>query len=1071
MKSSHRPEFIVNEDKILKFWEERKIFDRLFEKNRGGPKYSFLDGPITANNPMGVHHAWGRTLKDVLQRYWGLRGYEQRYQNGYDCQGLWVEVEVEKALKLKSKSDIVEMGLDKFARLCRERVKKYSGVQTQQSILLGQWMDWQNNYFTLTNTNILYIWHFLKTCNSRGWISRGERPMPWCPRCGTSLSQHELGEGYKDVTHDAVFLKFPLLDKPDESLLVWTTTPWTLTANTAAAVHPEATYAKVKDADSYLYLAEPLLHVLKPGYEVVDQVKGADLVGRKYRGAFAEFEANKDIDYHVIPWDEVSMGEGTGIVHIAPGCGPEDYELGKEQGLGVVSPIDEAGDYYQGFGFLVGKNASAVAQEVFDSLKEKDILYKIESHEHSYPHCWRDGTELLFRTVTEWFIDPDADYGDGKTVRQHMLDANDKVEWSPKHVKLRMVDWLTNMQSWCISRKRFWGLPLPFYTNEEGDRYHVVGSIEELRELAIDDDKARVDELPEIHRPWIDDIRIKDPETGEVLTRVPEVGDCWLDAGVVPFSTYGYKDLVPYDEYKPEQDEMNGGDSRHLATVPSWSHEYWNDWFPAESICEMRAQTRAWFYSLLFMSVALEDRSPYLKVYTYEDVRDEKGDEMHKSAGNAIWFDDAVKKSGAEPMRWLYCGHNPSSSLLFGFKALDDATRKLLDIWNIYKFFNTYASLDKPVLRPVEQLQDGMTLLDHWVLSRLQTLVEQSRAYYESFEIHHLVKSVEEFCDDLSNWYIRRNRRRFWKSALNENKQAAYQTLGHVIVVMSQVMSPMAPFISEQVFRGMVGGQEGWPESVHLLDYPESNGSLKNQELETAIPLVRQIVSLALSARATANMRTRQPLAEMLVCASNSHKSAVDTFETDILEEINVKKITFVDSVDEYETVNVKPNFASLKQHIDKDNMQATIQRIKQANAEELIAQLRSGDDTLSEDDLLIEHSSKDGFSVQTEEDVSVVLDVRLDEELTAEGHARDFVRKLQVQRRELGLKVEQRIELHVHADTAVRTAIEKHKDYMAEELLVTDFVFDKTRADNLKYADIPFGAVPSGVAILPAGK
>ncbi len=1069
MKSGSKAEFVAKEKEILKYWEDQKVFDKLFKKNLGGPKYSFLDGPITANNPMGVHHAWGRTLKDILQRYWAYNGYEQRFQNGFDCHGLWVEVEVEKALGIKTKAEIEEMGLDKFSRLCRERVRKYSGIQRDQSILLGQWMDWQNNYFTLTDTNILFIWHFLKVCEEKGWIYKGHRPMPWCSRCGTSLSQHELAEGYKTVSHKAVYLGFPLTDAENEYLLVWTTTPWTLTANTAAAVHEEATYIKVKQDGKFYWLAEPLKEILKPGCEVVEKVKGTQLVGRKYRGPFAEFEANKDIEYRVVAWKEVVMSEGTGIVHIAPGCGPEDFELGKEEGLGLVAPIDETGHYYSGFGSLTRKHASDVAEDVFESLREKGMMYKIEDHEHSYPHCWRDGTELLFRVVTEWFIDPDRDFGDGKTVREHMLAANDKVEWSPKHIKLRMVDWLSNMQSWCISRKRFWGLPLPFYVNETGDDYYVVGSREEFEKLCLDEDREKLEKLPELHRPWIDEIRIKHPETGEVLTRVPEVGDCWLDAGIVPYSTLGYKDLVSFEQYQAEQDEVNGGDCRHLAPKPSWGHGYWKDWFPSEAICEMRAQTRAWFYSLLYMSIAIEDKSPYKRVYTYEDVRDQHGDEMHKSAGNAIWFDDAVEKVGAEPMRWLYAGHNPSTSLPFGWKSLEETTRKLLDIWNIYKFYDTYASLDKPEIKPVEEHTEAMTLLDKWALSRLQTLVGDSRHLYETMQVHHIVKQVEQFVDDLSNWYVRRNRRRFWKSELNEKKLGAYHTLGHVIVTLSQLMAPIAPFISEQMYLGLIADQKGWPESVHLLDFPKVNDTLKDEKLEEQVEMVRKMVSVALAARASSNMRTRQPLAEMMVKAPEPYKAAADRFEDGIKEEINVKKVSFIDDAAEYQSVTVKPNFANLKAHIDADKMQDAIKEIKSADPEKLIAEIKTGHDKYTMDDLLVESHSKDGFAVDTEDEVTVVLDIRLDESLKAEGFVRDLVRKLQVQRREAGLKVEQRINIYVAADESVLSTIKNHSDYITEELLAKDISFNDDKDDGLKFNEINVAGEKLEVAIKPA--
>jgi len=1035
MSENTLPEFVAEEKNVLQMWSDKHIFDRLVGRNQGGPKYSFIDGPITANNMMGVHHAWGRTLKDVLQRYWALKGYDQRFQNGFDCQGLWVEVEVEKAMNIGSRAEIETMGLETFSRLCRERVEKYSLVQMQQSIRLGQWMDWNNNYFTMSDANNLFIWNFLKLCNDRGWIYRGHRPMPWCPRCGTSLSQHELGEGFKQVTHDGVFLLFPLLDADDEYLLVWTTTPWTLTANTAAAVNPMADYIKVRDSGRMIYLAKALSDTLKPGFEIIEGVRGEDLVGRRYRGPFAELKANKDVEYRVVDWSEVSIEEGTGIVHIAPGCGPEDYELGKQNGLSVVSPIDENGVFWDGFGNLAGNKAWDVSEMIFANLKDKGLLYKIEPYEHSYAHCWRDNTPLVYRLVGEWFIDPDRDFGDGRTVREHILEAADKIFWAPAYVKSRMRDWLENMQSWCISRKRFWGLPLPFYVGE-GDSYYVVGSIEELQELAIDEDKQKVADLPEIHRPWIDDIRIRHPETGETMHRVSEVGDCWLDAGIVPFSTLGYKDLIPYERYKTEQDKLNKADSRSIVPEPSYGHEYWKEWFPAESICEMRAQTRGWFYSLLFMSVALEDRTPYLRVYTYEDVRDEQGEEMHKSKGNAIWFDDAVERVGADPMRWLYATQNPAFSLNFGYGPIRESTRKLLDIWNIYKFFNTYAVLDKPNLTGIAGCSKDMTDIDRWLVSRLQKFVEDARMRYESFGIMPLTKLVEEFIDDISNWYVRRNRRRFWKSTLNANKRAAYETLGHVLTTLAQVISPIVPFMAEQMYLGLAEYYQEREDSVHLLRFPEPVESLRDEKLEAAVDSVREVVSLALSARASVNIRVRQVLSQLILRVPEGVRAHVEQFEADVKDEVNINEIVFVDSLDEYRSLTVKPNFASLKNRLAGAEFKDAIDRIKTSDPNALVERVRSGEDRLTEEDLLVEYSSKDGFSVETSPDFQVALDIRLDDNLKMEGYTRDLVRHIQRFRRELGLEVDRRINLGIQAPEPFKSHLKQRTQFIADEVL-----------------------------------
>ncbi len=1067
MNENKLPEFVAREKDIICMWSDKRIFDRLMKRNQGGPKYSFIDGPITANNRMGVHHALGRTLKDLLQRYYALNGFDQRFQNGFDCQGLWVEVEVEKAMNIGSRAEIEKMGLETFSRLCRERVEKYSEIQMQQSIRLGQWMDWNNNYFTMSDANNLYIWHFLKLCNERGWIYRGHRPMPWCPRCGTSLSQHELGEGFKQVTHDGVFLLFPLLDADEEYLFVWTTTPWTLTANTAAAVNPEADYIKVSESGRAIYLAEALSNTLKPGYEIFDRCKGKDLVGRKYRGPFAEFKANQGVEYRIVEWAEVSTEEGTGIVHIAPGCGPEDYELGKQNGLSVVSPIDEAGVFLDGFGELAGNRAWDVSKTIFENLEDKGLLYKIEPYEHSYAHCWRDNTPLVYRLVGEWFIDPDRDFGDGRTVREHILEQADTIFWAPGYVKSRMRDWLENMQSWCISRKRFWGLPLPFYVGED-DSYYVVGSIEELQELAIDEDKQKVADLPEVHRPWIDDIRIRHPETGETMQRVPEVGDCWLDAGIVPFSTLGYGDQIPYERYKPEQDKLNKAESRTLAPEPSWGHDYWNEWFPAESICEMRAQTRGWFYSLLFMSVAMEDKTPYLCVYTYEDVRDEQGEEMHKSRGNAIWFDDAVEQVGADPMRWLYAAQNRAFALNFGYGPIREATRKLLDIWNIYKFFMTYAVLDNPKLAGIAGCSKDMTDIDRWLVSRLQEFVAQSREHYEAFNTMAMTKLVEEFIDDISNWYVRRNRRRFWKSTLNANKQAAYETLGHALTTLAQVISPIVPFMAEQMYQGLAEFYTQREDSVHLLHFPRPDESLRDGKLEAAVKSVRETVSLALSARASANIRVRQVLSRLILHIPKGVRAHVERFADDVKEEVNVNEIVFVDSLDDYRTLTVKPNFASLKDRLTGDDFKSAVERVKSSDPNTLVKAVRAGEDSLTEDDLLIEYAPKDGFSVETAADFEVALDIRLDDNLKMEGFTRDLVRHIQRFRRELGLEVDRRINLGIQAPEPFKSHLKQRTEFIADEVLARKVDLNHGTPDDRKSTQVNLGDYSLTVTVDP---
>jgi isoleucyl-tRNA synthetase len=681
------PNYPELERSILKLWEDSHTFDALRQQTENGPRWDFQDGPITANNPMGVHHAWGRTYKDIFNRYHAMRGRKLRWQNGFDCQGLWVEVEVEKALGFKGKPDILAYGLENFSRACRERVDKYAVTITEQSQRLGQWMDWERSYYTFDDSNIEHIWLFLKRCHEEGWLAQDYRVMPWCPRCETSLSQHESADSYKDVTHRSVYVALPITERSGDSFLVWTTTPWTLTANVAVALNPELTYVRAKSEDRVLVLSKgTVATALKPGYEVLEEISGRDLIGLAYSGPFDDIELqqqmNESTPRHSVAWEDVGEDEGTGIVHIAPGCGAEDFELGKREGLGFIVPVTPSAHFLPGTGELAGQNAITekdsngnIYQDVdhiFHALERRDRMYRIQRYKHSYPHCWRCSNELVFNAVKEWFIRADAG---PRPARERLRAAARTVEWIPEYAGKRMDDWLANMGDWCISRKRFWGLPLPFYLDEETGEVEVIGSRAELRERAVD--KARFDALPELHRPWLDDVEIYSRDGKRVLKRVPEVGDAWLDAGIVPFATLGY----------------NGADDIRMTELKIENQDAWQ---PADFITEMREQVRLWFFSMLFMSVALEDRAPYKRAMVYETMLDENGERISKTKKNGVPYDEAVATVGADPMRWTFCSNTLTKDIRFGYKPIHESVRRLLTLWNVYSFFVTYANLDKP---------------------------------------------------------------------------------------------------------------------------------------------------------------------------------------------------------------------------------------------------------------------------------------------------------------------------------------------------------------------------------------
>ncbi|MET0938650.1 MAG: class I tRNA ligase family protein, partial [Gaiellaceae bacterium] len=690
------PDHPALEREVLALWEAEGTFERLREQNRGGERFSFIDGPITANNPMGAHHAWGRTLKDVFQRYKALRGFDQRYQNGFDCQGLWVEVEVEKALGLNSKREIEEYGLAEFAERCKERVAHYAEVITDQDRRLGRWMEWDADYYTFADTNIEYIWRFLKVVHERGWLYQGHRSTQWCPRCGTSISQHEVYSGeYQELDHPSLYVRFRLADAEGESLVIWTTTPWTLPANVAAAVRPDAEYGRTAEGEWYAVER-------RPDADFVERVLGDELVGRPYLGPFDELPALADVEHRVIPWGDVSLDEGTGIVHIAPGAGTEDFELGRVHELPVLVPIDESGVFYDNYRSLAGIAADAAEEPVVATLRERGLLVEVGRIVHRYPTCWRCKTPLLFRVVDDWFISAEE-------IRQPMLDANATVDWTPSFYSKRMDDWLRNMGDWNISRKRYFGLPLPFYPCACG-HLTVIGSRAELEQRAV----RGLDGLRELHRPWIDDVVITCNKCGEEVTRIPEVGDAWLDAGIVPLSTLGWDNEAGYIP-----GGYATGAAEGLTTADLPDHANWVKWFPADMVSEMREQIRLWFYAISFMSVTLIGRSPYSRVLTYEKLLDETGREMHRSWGNAISADEALDRMGADVMRWLYCEQVPSQNMRFGYGPAHEAKRRLLTFWNCAKFFVDYANVS-----PDAEAGD-VEPLDRWLLSRTEQLVAE----------------------------------------------------------------------------------------------------------------------------------------------------------------------------------------------------------------------------------------------------------------------------------------------------------------------------------------------------------
>ena len=1006
------PDHPALEREILELWEREGTFEAVREQNRGGERWSFIDGPITANNPMGVHHAWGRTLKDVFQRYKAMRGFDQRYQNGFDCQGLWVEVEVEKSLGLNSKRDIEEYGLAEFAARCRERVAEYSEVITEQSKRLGMWMDWDNDYHTFSDTNIEYNWRFLKAVHERGWLYKGHRSTPWCPRCGTSISQHELFAGeYKELDHPSLFVRLPLKGREDEALVVWTTTPWTLPANVAAAVKPDAEYGLTEDGQ--WLLAERIEG------SPVRTVRGAELVGLEYTGPFDDLPAQQGVVHRVIPWDEVSLEEGTGIVHIAPGAGTEDFELSRVHGLPVLVPIDEAGVFVDGYGVFTGLSTDEVEQPVIEELRRRELLVEAGRIVHRYPTCWRCGTPLLFRVVDDWFISCDE-------IRQPMLDANATVEWTPSFYSKRMDDWLRNMGDWNISRKRYFGLPLPFYPCACG-RLNVIGSLTELGERAT----AGLDGLQELHRPWIDDVVIRCDSCDAEVRRIPEVGDAWLDAGIVPFSTLGWEN----------SEWVEGGYANGAAAGLSGAdlpdHPYWEQWFPADWVSEMREQIRLWFYAISFMSVTLVGRSPYRAVLTYEKLLDETGREMHRSWGNAIEADEALDSMGADVMRWLYCESNPSQNIRFGYGPANEVKRRLLTLWNSIKFFVDYANIEgfRPRYEDLEGPSGELSSLDRWLVARTQQLTRETEEAYERFWTPAIVDAFERFVDELSNWYIRRSRRRFYSY-----DEPAFRTLWYALAQGVRVIAPVMPFLAERLWRDLVADAcEGAPSSVFIAGWPEITATPVDEQLLAEIAEVRRVVDLGRQARGDAGVKLRQPLRRLVVEGTVGADRHVD----EIREELRVKEVEFGDV--EATELAVKPNLPVLGPKLGRE-LGAVRAALEAGDFEELPGGgFRAGGHELGPDEVLVERRGKKGWTVASQDGVTVALDTALDPELELEGRVLDLIHRLNSMRKDAGLELTDRIVVTLPESQADLLA---HAERIKEEVLAVEIRADGSASE-----------------------
>ena len=1142
---SSKTNFPELERDILRWWKETDAFNKLRKLREGAPRWSFIDGPITANNPMGVHHAWGRTYKDLVQRYRAMQGFNERWQNGFDCQGLWVEVNVEKELGFKSKKDIENYGLAAFVILCKQRVLNYAAVQSEQSIRLGMWMDWNDpdtlrmlrdklgekpnqqltldgprgkvtgtveqligklglpemggSYFTFSDENNYQIWSFLKRCAERGWIYKGTDVMPWCARCGTGVSEHEVStEDYPDLTHPSLTVRLPLRERKGEYLLVWTTTPWTLTSNVAVAVGPELTYVKVKQGDAVYYLSEGTKHILQGAYDVISTLKGKEMEGWTYDGPFDELPAQKQkggfvslelknhvarpetnsVNAHrVILWNQVGEAEGTGLVHIAPGCGAEDFGLGKQYGLPVVAPLDENGVFIEGFDEFSQMSVFEVAPRVAESLKKKGMFYRQDDYTHHYPTCWRCKTELVFRLVDEWFIKMGETYDKpreqltaeekSRSLRYQIMDVVDQIRWIPGFGYEREMDWLRNMHDWMISKKRYWGLALPIWECTNCGHFDVIGSDDELKTRAVEGWDKFTGHTP--HRPYIDEVKIKCSHCGEKTSRIKDVGNPWLDAGIVSLSTMGYR----------------------------LDRAFWEKWFPADFITEsFPGQFRNWFYSLLVMATVMENRPPFETILGYGTLFAEDGRPMHKSLGNMIEFNEAAENVGVDVMRWMFAQQRYESNMLFGYHTADETRRTfLLPLWNVYSFFVTYANLDKwqPILpssSPGREGSEGIrSELDRWVLARLQEVIAEVTAALDDYDVPRAARAVEPFIDDLSNWYLRRSRRRFWKTEDDDDKHAAYATLYEVLVALTKLLAPFMPFLTESMYQNLVRSvDQNALESVHHCTFPKADTTKIDAQLLADMAVARQVVTLGHSTRSAKNIKIRQPLARAIVVADETQRAGLSRLSDLVSDELNVKVFEFAAREEDLVSYQLRPNLQSLSEQVKqlipepadlaegdkvrrkelREKRKALTAAIQSAlasvDASRTAADVRAGKAVrlkangmnveLAPSGVLITPQPKSGFAVMSEGNLVVALDTTLTPELVAEGLAREFVRHVQDLRKSANLDVSDHIRLYYIATPKLASAVESFRDYIMGETLADEMTAGAATKDAVSVDD-----------------
>jgi isoleucyl-tRNA synthetase len=1014
MSAPHRPvdaraSFPELEQQVLVRWRERDVFAQSLTRRADGPRWGFYEGPPTANGPPGTHHVLSRVFKDIFPRYRTMRGYRVERKGGWDCHGLPVELAVEAELGMTAKADIERYGIAEFNARCREKVLSHVEDWNRLTERIGFWIDLDDAYRTLDPGYVESVWWAVKEIHRRDLLYEKLKVVPYCTRCGTTLSSHELGQPdvYRDVVDPSVFVRLPVdrptaRAQPGDELLVWTTTPWTLVSNAAVAVDAELTYVRARAPGGPVQIvAEALVEkVLGEEAEILERFPGSELVGAGYEPPFPFIpsEAYGPKGHTVLPADFVTAEDGTGLVHTAVAFGETDFRLGEQQGLTVVNPVRTDGTYDERIGPYAGRWVKDVDEDLIADLTARNRVLRAEPYEHSYPHCWRCHTPLIYYAKPSWYIATSQ-------IKDRLLDANESVNWHPEHVKHgRFGKWLEGNVDWALSRERYWGTPLPVWRCEHGCT-KVVGSLAELRELSGV-------ELTDPHRPFVDDVTFPCENCGRDMRRVPEVIDVWFDSGSMPFAQF----------HAPREDLT-----------------HFQEHFPADFICEALDQTRGWFYSLLAISALLFDRAPYRNVVCLGLILDEQGRKMSKSLGNTVEPWEVIDRYGADALRWyFFTSKLPWDGYRFSLETIGEAVRQfLLQLWNTYGFYVLYANANDIAPEPSTA---ELTELDRWALSRLQATVETVTERLDDFDATFAGRAIQDFVDELSNWYVRRSRRRFW-----DGDPAAFTTLRTCLVTVAKLIAPFTPFIADEIYDNLDGAEP----SVHLCDFPQSGA--RNIDLEDAMAVARETVRLGLAARGQAKVKVRQPLRAAVVVATGREREAIERLAAIVGEELNVHDLRFVSEADELGEIELKPNYRSLGPRFGAQMplVAAAVAGLDPARA---AARLRDGktvsisvnghDHELSADDLLVSMKPLAGYQVEREGSHAVALELEIDDDLRAEGWSRDIVRAIQNARQAAGFDVSDRIVLTLDGDERLLAAARIHQDYIASEVLAIEVRF-----------------------------